>query len=389
MGVRRGDHLRVARGRAARTAAAGTCAATGEEVSALNSYAARPRGAAGRRTRRSRRGAGAPRPGRAAGAARARRQLRRRARARGARRRHPPDRQAGRSRRGLARPGHPRPRPHGAAVGGRRVRADAGRARPRHRVRDRRRRRLVGGHARPLGHLPRRGAPALARGEPADPRRRGGDARRVRRTTCPTARPRLGDRLGMASLRVAESERAAPDLLPKQLDAAWDAFADSVPRGRGRGGDARRCATRPRSPPRWSGPARCTLLHGDLRDDNLGLTEDRVVLLDWDLATGGHAHRGVRLVPLPRRLADRRHARRARGGLPRRRGGAAWTRDEIELGMLSGLVQYGWIFGHSLRIHPDPAERAWARAGARLVGAAHPPRARGDWGRGGLKLTPS
>ena len=28
--------------------------------------------------------------------------------------------------------------------------------------------------------------------------------------------------------------------------------------------------------------------------------------------------------------------------------------------MLSGLVQYGWIFGHSLRMHPDPAERAWA-----------------------------
>ena len=30
--------------------------------------------------------------------------------------------------------------------------------------------------------------------------------------------------------------------------------------------------------------------------------------------------------------------------------------------MLSGLVQYGWIFGHSLRVHPDPAEQAWARA---------------------------
>ncbi len=65
------------------------------------------------------------------------------------------------------------------AVGGRGVRADAGRARPRHRVRDRRWRRLVGGHARPLGHLPRRGPPALALGGPAHPRRRGGDARRV------------------------------------------------------------------------------------------------------------------------------------------------------------------------------------------------------------------
>ena len=29
------------------------------------------------------------------------------------------------------------------------------------------------------------------------------------------------------------------------------------------------------------------LPHGDLRDDNLGLTEEAVVLLDWDLATAG------------------------------------------------------------------------------------------------------
>ena len=28
-----------------------------------------------------------------------------------------------------------------------------------------------------------------------------------------------------------------------------------------------------------------TLIHGDLRDDNLGLEGDRVVLLDWDMAT--------------------------------------------------------------------------------------------------------
>ena len=33
----------------------------------------------------------------------------------------------------------------------------------------------------------------------------------------------------MSSLRVADAERDGPDLLPKQLEAAWDAFADSVP----------------------------------------------------------------------------------------------------------------------------------------------------------------
>ena len=33
----------------------------------------------------------------------------------------------------------------------------------------------------------------------------------------------------------------------------------------------------------------------------------------------------------------------------------------LELGMISGLVQYGWILGNSALIHPDPAEQAWAR----------------------------
>lgn len=28
--------------------------------------------------------------------------------------------------------------------------------------------------------------------------------------------------------------------------------------------------------------------------------------------------------------------------------------------MLSGLVQYGWVLGHSARVHPDPPETAWA-----------------------------
>ena len=56
---------------------------------------------------------------------------------------------------------------------------------------------------------------------------------------CPTAPPSLDDRLGMSSLRVAEAERAGPDLLPKQLDAAWDAFADSVPEDVAERGDAR------------------------------------------------------------------------------------------------------------------------------------------------------
>jgi hypothetical protein len=170
----------------------------------------------------------------------------------------------------------------------------------------------------------------------------------------------LVDRLGMSSLRVAESERDGPDLLPKQLEAAWDAFFDSVPKD-----VAAEVLAAVRDPSalaaalETAGP--CTLLHGDLRDDNLGLAQDRVVLLDWDLATVGTptvefawylCHDAWRIAAGHDEVeADYRDLM-----------GDRLDRREFELGMLSGLVQYGWIFGHSLRVHPDPAEQGWARA---------------------------
>lgn len=176
----------------------------------------------------------------------------------------------------------------------------------------------------------------------------------------PDGAARLADRLGMSSPRVADAERAGPDLLPKQLEAAWDAFADSVP------DDVAGSVLAAGSDPgplaaalEAAGPR--TLLHGDLRDDNLGLTGERVVLLDWDLATAGTptvefawylVHDAWRIDATHDELeADYRAAE-----------GEALDAREAELGLLTGLVQYGWIFGHSLRIHPDPVEHAWARA---------------------------
>jgi hypothetical protein len=169
----------------------------------------------------------------------------------------------------------------------------------------------------------------------------------------------LRDRLGMSSPRVADAERAGPDLLPKQLDAAWDAFSDSVPDDVGdqvlrAASDTSALAAALET----AGPL--TLLHGDLRDDNLGLTDETVVLLDWDLATAGTStvefawylcHDAWRIQASHDQIeADYRAAE-----------GEALSEREVELGMLSGLVQYGWIFGHSLLVHPDPDEQAWAR----------------------------
>ncbi|MDX6583908.1 MAG: hypothetical protein QOI10_3092 [Solirubrobacterales bacterium] len=169
----------------------------------------------------------------------------------------------------------------------------------------------------------------------------------------------LADRIGIASLRVAELERAGSDLLPKQLEAAWEAFAEAVP------GDVAAEVLAAVADPAplavaLESTGGLTLLHGDLRDDNLGLT-DTVVLLDWDLATAG-----TRTVEFAWYLChdawriDADHDQIETDF--RAAEGEAVQPPELELGMLSGLVQYGWIFGHSLRVHPDPAEQAWARA---------------------------
>ena len=170
----------------------------------------------------------------------------------------------------------------------------------------------------------------------------------------------LSDRLGMTSPRVADAERAGSDLLPKQLEVAWEAFADAVPEEIATEVVAAALEPAPLAEAlEAAGPM--TLLHGDLRDDNLGLTDDRIVLLDWDLATAGTptvefawylCHDAWRIEATHDELeADFRAAE-----------GERLDPREAELGLASGLVQYGWILGHSLRIHPDPAEAAWARA---------------------------
>jgi len=101
-------------------------------------------------------------------------------------------------------------------------------------------------------------------------------------------------------------------------------------------------------------------VHGDLRDDNLGFDGERVVLIDWDLATAGTptvdfawylAQDAWRIDATRDELeADHRAAH-----------GDALADQEVELGLVSGLVQYGWLLAHSARVHPDPAETAWGR----------------------------
>ncbi len=157
---------------------------------------------------------------------------------------------------------------------------------------------------------------------------------------------------------VSESERDGVDLLPKQLETTWEAFAEAVDPDVGEAILA--MAWEPGGLVSALESRGTTLIHGDLRDEQLGIDGDRVIAIDWGLAANAHPayelgwymmHCGWRIDAGHEQIVD--DFRTAMG-----------ERDDpraLELGLISGLAQYGWILGNSVLIHPDPAERAWAQ----------------------------
>jgi aminoglycoside phosphotransferase (APT) family kinase protein len=167
----------------------------------------------------------------------------------------------------------------------------------------------------------------------------------------------LADRLTFAAPAISERERDGVDILPKQFEAAWEAFGEAVDDDVAAAilelvTDVTPLATA-------LAERGTTLIHGDLRDENIALPEGRLVLLDFGLATQGHpaaelawymVHDVWRIAATHDEVVE--DFRRALG-----------ERDDpaaLELGLISGLVQYGWIFGHSAVVHTDPREREWA-----------------------------
>ena len=163
-------------------------------------------------------------------------------------------------------------------------------------------------------------------------------------------------RLGLPGPPVAERERDGHDLLPNQFEAAWEAFQDAVEPDVGEAVVA--LVTEPRPLSDALAARGTTLIHGDVRDEQLGFAPDgRVVLLDWGLATRGNPaedlgwylmHCAWRIRATRDELVEDFRA----------------LRDDpvaLDLGLLAGLVMYGWILGHSAVVHPDPVERSWAR----------------------------
>lgn len=168
----------------------------------------------------------------------------------------------------------------------------------------------------------------------------------------------LARRLDVLGPVVGERQRAGLDLLPNQLEAAWEAFAEAAPRDVA---DAVLAIVgAPEALAAWLERRGITLIHGDLRDEHLGVTGDQVVLIDWGLATRGHPV--VELCWYLCHCAWRIDA--TRDDIVRdfqRVRGAEDDPEALEVGLICGMVMYGWIMGHSAVIHPDPAEREWAR----------------------------
>ena len=170
---------------------------------------------------------------------------------------------------------------------------------------------------------------------------------------------RLEDFLTIASPATAAREIDELDLPPKQLPAGWDAFAQAAPDDL-----ASAIAALLADPaPLAAALARdgLTLIHGDLRDDNMGVLANDVFLIDWDLAA--MATPGVELAWFLLQDAWRTDVSREEivAQAVAAEGALLDEREQLALGAVAGLCLYGWILGHSAVVHPDPAERAWAQ----------------------------
>lgn len=174
----------------------------------------------------------------------------------------------------------------------------------------------------------------------------------------PASAAALADRLTITGPATAEQEREGVDVLPKQLEAAWEAFAEAVDADVS---DAVLALLADPEPLATALEQRgSTLIHGDLRDENIGLADGRLVLLDWGVATRGHP--AVELAWYMVHDVWRTEATHDEVVEDFRR--ALGERDDpraLGLGLIGGLMMYGWIFGHSAVVHPDPREREWAR----------------------------
>jgi aminoglycoside phosphotransferase (APT) family kinase protein len=170
----------------------------------------------------------------------------------------------------------------------------------------------------------------------------------------------LGQRYAAFSPATAERERAGPDVVPKVIGRGWEIFADVVPEDVS--GPIFAVLERPGLLARELARSETTLIHGDLKLGNIGLTDDRVVLLDWTDRVG--------FAPPASEFGWYLAINASRLDCSREQAIADFLdisgerRDEraLELAVIGGFAQLGWNKAHDAVEEPDVEARQWEAA---------------------------
>jgi len=172
----------------------------------------------------------------------------------------------------------------------------------------------------------------------------------------------LEDRYNLLSPATGRRERATGERTGELILRSWEHFCEMVP---GEVADAiLDLAEDPAPLARLLETCEPTLIHGDVRLNNLGLAPDRVMLVDWGERTGS--------APAPVELAsflifDARRFDVSRDQVvadARALYGDRWDERAFELALIGGLVQLGCNF--TLPIALGKGEAAYASARAEL-----------------------
>jgi hypothetical protein len=166
----------------------------------------------------------------------------------------------------------------------------------------------------------------------------------------------MADRYRFLSPATARREAGGGGEVPRLIRRGWERFAEVVPADVAE--PVMAVLARPEPFAAALSASGSTLLQGDLKLGNLGLTADRVVVLDWGTQTGW----GPPAVEVAWYLAinwSRVDATREQVLDDFRAAeGERHDEDALRLALLGGLVQLGWDKALHASGHPDPAIRA-------------------------------
>jgi Phosphotransferase enzyme family len=166
----------------------------------------------------------------------------------------------------------------------------------------------------------------------------------------------MADRYQFLSPATTRREAGGDDEVPRLIGRGWERFAELVPDEVA--GPVLEILERPQPFVAALSRSPSTLVHGDLKLGNLGLREDRVVMLDWGTQTGWAppaveaawylAINWSRIDATREQVLDDFRAAE----------GERHDEDTLRLALLGGLVQLGWDKALHASGHPDPAVRA-------------------------------